>query len=253
MEKNGNRRTAPVLWMDSVDSTNTRLKELAREGAAHGTALIARRQTGGRGRSGRSFESPPGGLYLSLLLCPDCPPERTVSLTAVSALAVRRAVGRACGRFPDIKWPNDLLLDGRKICGILTEQSFTGKALQVVIGVGINVNTGLEDFSPELRRKLGSLLSQTGRRMEIDVLAGLVLEELDGIYAVWLQDGGRLLEEYREACVTRNREVIILQNGKMRRAKALEINDDFSLSVLTEAGEERVSFGEVSVRGLGGE
>lgn len=252
MEQSRNGRTAPVLWLDSVDSTNTRLKELARAGAAHGTALIARRQTGGRGRSGRSFESPPGGLYLSLLLRPDCLPEHTASLTAVSALAIRRAVGRACGRFPNIKWPNDLLMDGRKICGILTEQSFTGGETQIIIGVGINVNTVPEDFSPELRQKLGSILSQTGRCTDVDQLAKLVLEELDEIYMVWLQDGRSLLKEYREACITRGRDVLILQNGQARKARALEINEDFSLSVLTETGEERISFGEVSVRGLEG-
>lgn len=250
METDKTEAIAPVIRLDSVDSTNTRLKELAGAGAVHGTALIARRQTGGRGRSGRSFESPPGGLYLSLLLRPDCLPERTAALTAVSALAVRRAVGRACGRFPDIKWPNDLLLDGRKICGILTEQSFTGGAAQVVIGVGINVNTLPEDFSPELRQKLGSILSRTGRRTEIDTLAELVLKELKQMCSAWLQGEEGFVEEYRRACVTCGREVLLLQNGQARKAKALEINEDFSLLVRTEAGEERISFGEVSVRGF---
>ena len=117
-------RHAPVYRFDRLDSTNTRLKALAREGAAPGTVLLAREQSGGRGRLGRSFASPPGGLYLSMLLRPACPPERCLSLTPLAAVAARRAVLDCTGLSPEIKWPNDLLLGGKKLCGILTEVRF---------------------------------------------------------------------------------------------------------------------------------
>lgn len=148
IEYNIEGRPAPVIFEETVDSTNTALKALARAGALSGTVLIARQQTGGRGRLGRSFESPPEGLYLSMLLKTTLPAERTLTITPMAAVAVCRTVEVVCGLSPEIKWPNDVLLDGRKLCGILTELSVQGAEASLVLGVGVNVNTPPESFFP---------------------------------------------------------------------------------------------------------
>ena len=242
-------RTAPILVLETVDSTNTRLKALAREGAAHGTVLLARQQTGGRGRRGRSFVSPPGGLYLSMLLRPGCEPARCSTLTPLAAVAVRRAVIACTAAAPEIKWPNDLQLAGKKLCGIMTEPLSDGEGPQVVIGIGLNGNTRREDFPPALRDTACSLRTETGHPVDLDALAERLIGELDGLYAAWCADACCCLEEYRAACSTVGREISLLQNGESRPARTLGINEDFSLRVRYPDGScEDIRFGEVSVR-----
>lgn len=249
MERILPERGAPAWFAPEVDSTNTRVKEWAGLGAEHGTVLLAGRQTGGRGRLGRCFESPPEGLYLSLLLRPDCPPERCASLTPLAAVAVRRAVRRCTGTAVDIKWPNDLLLHGKKLCGILTELGGQPGEIWVVIGIGVNANTPTEAFSPELRGTAGSLLSETGRRVDVRNLAAALVQELDRLYDAWRLDSRACLDEYREACVSCGRPLRILQNGGERSGFGLGINEDFSLRVrLDDGSQEDIRFGEVSVR-----
>ena len=158
-ELNGFSRSAPVLFVEETASTNTLLKELALKGQAPGTVLIARRQSGGRGRLERRFSSPEGGLYLSMLLAPECSAEQSLSITPCTAVAVHRAVSALCGISADIKWPNDLLYNGRKICGILCESVFLNGRQLVILGVGLNVTTPQEAFPQELQDTAGSLLS----------------------------------------------------------------------------------------------
>ncbi len=195
-----------VRVLPEVDSTNDRLKALAAQGAPEGTALIADRQTAGKGRLGRRFDSPEGaGIYLSVLLRPHCPPAELMTLTAQAAVAVRRAVGEVCGVLPEIKWVNDLQLHGKKICGILTELSFeagTGLVSGAVVGVGINCNR--ESFPPELQKIAGSLLSETGRPVDRSRLAAAMVRELSRLPRLpWR-------EEYRAACVNLGRRVRVL-------------------------------------------
>ena len=144
-----------LVCLAEVDSTNLRARQLAAEGAADGTVVVADRQTAGRGRLGRSFQSPGGqGIYLTALLRPDLPPERLSPVTAMAGVAVCRAVERLCGVSPGLKWPNDPVLDGKKLCGILTELSLEGETARVqelVLGIGINVSQRPEDFTPEVR------------------------------------------------------------------------------------------------------
>ena len=241
-------RTAPVLFEDCVGSTSTALKELAGNGAAHGTVLIARRQTGGRGRLGRSFESPPGGLYMSMLLRTALPPERTVTVTPLAAIAVCRAVETLCGLTPEIKWPNDVQLSGKKLCGILTEMSAEKSGARLVLGIGVNVNTRLEDFSPALRNTACSIFTHTGRYADISALAGELIRELDSLFPAWEKDGSAILPEYRRRCTTVGRDILVLQNGVSTSARAVGINDDMSLRVITGSGEMSLRFGEVTVR-----
>lgn len=240
-----------VEVLSVVDSTNNLLKTRAADGAPHGTVLIADCQTGGRGRLGRSFDSAAGsGVYLSVLLRPACPPGELMTLTAQAAVAARRAVFSVTGAEAGVKWVNDLVLGERKICGILTELSLeaeSGLVSYAVVGVGVNCNRGADSFPPELRQIAGSIYSQTGRRVDRNALAAALVRELSALPELdWRA-------EYRAACVNLGREVQILAPGRPPRlGRALDVGEDASLLVETEAGLERVQSGEVSVRGLYG-
>lgn len=241
-------RRAPVIFTETADSTNTALKELAKAGAVSGTVLIARRQTGGRGRLGRSFESPPEGLYLSMLLKTALPPERTPSITPMAAVAVCRSVEAVCGLSPEIKWPNDVLLGGRKLCGILTELSVQGGQAALVLGIGVNVNTPSESFSPALREAACSIYGLTGRKTDMAAFARRLILELDELFPAWEADNGAFLAEYRRRCSTPGQDILVLQNGASRPARALAINEDMSLQIISETGQEALRFGEISIR-----
>lgn len=200
---------------ESVDSTNSYLKRIAAEGAPDGAVAVADEQTAGRGRRGRSFSSSPGrGVYLSALLRPQLAPEKILPLTALGAVAACDAVERTCGVRPQIKWTNDLVLNGKKLSGTLTELSLEGEsgALQyAVIGIGVNCNNTLEDFPPELRDVATSLYLETGKRVQRAALAAALIEELDKLYAA-LQSGdtASYLTSYRRDCLTLGREVQLL-------------------------------------------
>ncbi len=239
------RREAPVYFTESVNSTNTRLKELARQGAPQGTVVAALRQTGGRGRLGRSFSSPPGGLYLSILWRPELPPEKASRLSCAGALAACAAIEEVCGVSPDIKWPNDLLLSGKKISGILTEASWQGEGRSfVIVGTGINVNT--RSFPEELRDIASSLYLETGKSWELERLASAFVARLDSVYEGWGEDGGAFIEEYRRRCITPGREVLIDHEGSRAKVRALSVEDDYSLLIQWPDGRrEKKSFGEI--------
>ena len=240
-----------VEVLEAVDSTNNYLKNRAAAGAPHGTVAIAECQTGGRGRLGRRFDSAAGaGVYLSVLLRPACPPQALMSLTAQAAVATRRAIRSVTGAEAGIKWVNDLVLNGRKLCGILTELSIEAESsltAYAVVGVGVNCNRAVEDFPPELRDAVGSLLSETGKRADRNALAAAMIRELSALPGLDWQ------EEYRTACVNLGREVQILSPGQPpRTGKALDVGPDAELIIQTETGVEAVQSGEVSVRGMYG-
>ena len=245
-----------VRVLPEVGSTNDYLKEAAREGAPEGLAVLAERQTAGKGRLGRSFQSPAGlGLWMSVLLRPTCPPERLPPVTALTAAACAGAIREVRGAEVGVKWPNDLVLDGRKLCGILTELESGGEGLALVIGIGLNVSQRREDFPPELRETAGSLAMLTGREVPREALAGAIQLGLDGM------DRGLLAGDlvawrgaYRAPCGHLRREVRILRpDGRETLATALDVDRDFGLIVRrTDGTEEILRSGEVSVRGLSG-
>ena len=200
---------------DSIDSTNAYLKRIALDGAPDGTVAVAAEQTSGRGRRGRSFQSAAGkGVYLSILLRPKLAPSQLMPLTGLIAVAMSRAVDRVAGTHSQIKWTNDLILNGRKLCGILTELSVegeTGELQYVVAGIGFNVSQREEDFVGEVSKIATSILRETGRLISRAELSAAMIEELDALYTA-LRSGetSGYLDEYRHRCVTIGREVQLL-------------------------------------------
>ena len=236
---------------EKLDSTNTHAKELARQGAAAGTVIIAQTQSAGRGRLGRSFHSPTDtGLYFSLILRPDCKPEQLMHLTCAAAVAACDAVERACGLRPGIKWINDLTLEGKKLGGILTELSFggDGRVSSAVIGIGINVKK--ESFPRELQ-PIACSLADFAPQPELSALAAELMLSLEEMSRCLLSDRADLMDRYRKDCITTGRQVRVIGADSIRTGLAEAIQDDGSLQVLFDDGQRKtVNSGEVSVRGL---
>ena len=245
-----------IVCLETVDSTNNELKRRAVGEAPDGLVVVAEGQTGGRGRRGRSFASPAGkGLYLSALLRPSCTLEQLPALTAWSAVAVCGAVEALCGVRPGIKWPNDVILEGRKLCGILTElelEAESGALRYVVVGIGLNLSQTEADFGPEVAPLAISLAQALGRAPRRAEVAAAVLDALDGMYAAFPEQREDWLARYRAGCLTLGRQVRLLRPGRAEETAFAEgIDDDFALVVRRPDGRrESVSSGEVSVRGL---
>lgn len=230
-----------------IDSTNRAARLWAREGAPHGAVVVAARQTAGRGRMNRAWASPAGaGLYLSAVARPDMPPERLPCLTFAAALAACDAC-RALGAETRIKWPNDLILAGRKVAGILLERE--GEA--AIVGIGINVRQRLDDFPPELREKASSLEMLTGRAIDLAALERALLAALDARIAQAERDAWR--DEYRALCLTLGQAVRVIGVDGEFRGVAETLDENGALLVRDETGALRtVLAGDVSVRGLMG-
>ncbi len=244
-----------IICLDSVDSTNNYAKKLADRGAPHGTVVLTDCQTAGRGRRGNSFVSPEGkGLYLSVLLRPNLPPADVINLTAWIAVAVCDAVEQVIGQRPGIKWTNDLILQSKKLCGILTEMSLeaeTGELQYVVAGIGINVSQSEADFGTEVSSLAISLEQALGRKIRRADLAVAVLGALERMMNDFPHQKAAYLERYRNHCLTLGREVRLIRKGEAQIAFAQAIDEDFALVVRHENGTvETVTAGDVSVRGL---
>ena len=241
----------------TIDSTNNYLKRESGN-LPDGATAVADQQTGGRGRLGRNFASPEGkGIYYSVLLRPDLPPAEAVNLTAYVAVAVCNGIEEATGVRPQIKWTNDIVMNGRKVCGILTEMAIEGEtaALQyIVTGIGVNVNQTAEDWPEELKAIAGSIAQAVRHPVRRGRLAACLLNALDRVYLDWLAGNhASYLEQYRKDCLTVGREVKLLRSGREEIATAIGIDDKFGLIVRHPDGrEETVTSGEVSVRGLYG-
>ena len=252
-------RSGEVYFYDSVGSTNTVLKELAAKGAGSGTVVIADHQSGGKGRRGRSFDSPSGaGIYLSYLFRPETGSDKISGLTSWTAVAVSDAVKKAYGLESSIKWVNDLLMNRKKICGILTEVSVEGESGMIdtcIIGIGVNVNE--TSFPPELADIATSIsIENGGTRFLRSKLASEMISAMDRLAADW-PDSPYYLERYRELNITTGSRItaypLMAENGQGRTGTAVMVNDDFSLKVRFDDGSESdLKSGEVSVRGLYG-
>lgn len=243
-------------WFSEIDSTNDRLKIMARQGAPHGTVVIADRQTGGHGRRGRSFLSPGGaGIYLSVLLRPGCAVQDLMHLTCAAAVAMCNAVEHAAHLRPGIKWTNDLVYEKRKLGGILTELGFTpqGTVDYAIIGIGINCRQQEADFAPEIREIAGSLAMVTGRDIDRAKVSAAMMEALYRMDAVLLTRKEEMLRQYRRDCITVGQEISLVRGEEIRHGTALTVDEEGALVVRFPDGHtESVNSGEVSVRGMYG-
>ncbi len=244
-----------IVCFTETDSTNVRARKLGENGAAHGTLVVAEQQTAGRGRRGRGWESPAGSsIYMSLLLRPEFLPNKAPMLTIVMAYSVATALREQTGLDFRIKWPNDIVLNGKKVVGILTEMSTEIEYINhVVIGVGINVNT--EAFPEEICATATSIRRESGKTWRRAELIAAILRQFEVQYERFVkeEDLAYLREAYDAVLVNCNREVRILGEKDGYRAVALGIDDQGELLVRKEDGTvTSVYAGEVSVRGIYG-
>lgn len=238
----------------SVDSTNTVCKRLAAEGAPEGTAVLSVTQTAGRGRRGRTFVSPEGGLYCSVLLRPKSQPEALLHLTAMTAVAAARAIDAVCGIYPDIKWTNDLVLSGKKLCGILTELSIEAETRLVeYVVVGVGINCAAAPLPAPVEQMATSLAAETGRPVDRNALAAALIRSLHEMQQSLFTAREAWLREFAAHCVTLGKPVQLLRGDEVRPAHADGIDEHGALLVtLPDGSREAVSCGEVSVRGFYG-
>lgn len=243
-----------LFCFDEIDSTNTKAKELAEQGYPSGTLVVADRQIAGRGRRGRSWDSPAGiGIFMTLLLKPDINPNNASMLTLVTALATAQAISDVTGAEAKIKWPNDIVVNGKKVCGILTEMSAQFDYINhIVIGIGINVHN--ESFPEEIRETASSLLLESGKRIHRANLIARFLERFEAGYAIFLQteDLEGLMKDYNALLVNIQKQVRILDPKEPFEGKAIGITKRGELIVDTWESRKLVSSGEVSVRGIYG-
>ncbi len=238
----------PIHHFETLPSTNDLAKELASRDAPEGSLVVAECQSQGRGRLGREWDSPPGvGLYASLLLRPPLPPTEMPQITLTTAVAVVRALRRATGVAPGIKWPNDLLVDGKKVGGILTEMETESDRIRfLVVGLGLNVNN--REFPPPLNLTATSLALVARSSFHRPEILRAWLEEFEALYDLFLnQDFGVILEEWREYNVTLGQTVTVRQGPREISGLALEVAGDGALLVRQRTGEViRVTSGEIA-------
>ncbi|MBO5209649.1 MAG: biotin--[acetyl-CoA-carboxylase] ligase [Lachnospiraceae bacterium] len=246
-----------IYYYDETGSTNIDAKRLAEEGAPHGTTVVADKQKQGRGRRGREWESPAGtAVYMSIALKPDFAPDKASMLTLVMALSVAEAVTELTGLEAAIKWPNDIVVNKKKVCGILTEMSAELDYIHyIVIGVGINVNNHLSEFTEEISKTASSLQIESGKPVSRAAVVERVLFYFEKNYDIFVRklDLSELQEAYQKHLINLNTEVKVLDPKGEYTGIARGISKTGELLVEKEDGTmETVYAGEVSVRGLYG-
>lgn len=244
-----------IQYFDSIDSTNKWAKELAFE-EKEGTVVIAEEQLAGKGRLGRDWVSPKGkGVWMSIVLKPKVEPMEVAKITLLGAAAVHNALEKINVN-SKIKWPNDILIEDKKICGILTEMNCELNMINyVVIGIGINVNLDNKEIPEDLKHKATSIRISQGKEIDRKILVSHILNEFENLYIPFKDkgDGKKAIDICRKNSALIGKEVRIIKGEEVRLGKALDINDDGELVV--EFGDgiiENVFSGEVSIRGVGG-
>ena len=240
-----------IRVFEETTSTNDVVEKLARDGVKEGVVVFAESQTKGRGRLGRKWMSPARkGLWFSILLRPAMRPATVTQLTIAAATGLFRALRSQTGLTPEIKWPNDILIRGKKIAGILTELSAElDKVKYVILGMGVDVNLGANEFPPELRKIATSLKIESGRRQDRAELAIKILQELDRDYArVCNGQFEAVANEWEEHCTTIGQNVIIQIGDRIIRGTAESLDTDGALLLRTQHGRlERIIGGDVSI------
>ena len=246
-----------IIYMDSIDSTNSHAKRLGEKDFIDGTVIIAEEQTTGRGRLGREWVSPKGkGIWMTILLKPDINPERASQITLISAMAVVKGIKKASDIDTLIKWPNDLVLNGQKLCGILTELGAEIDRINYLcVGIGINVNQDKKDFGNYELNTATSLKIVSGSVVDRKKLIGEVLKAFEDYYTKFLKDSSIdfMVEEYKKSSANIGKEVRLITKDGEIEATAEDISSNGHLIVRLKCGSLReISSGEVSVRGIYG-
>jgi BirA family biotin operon repressor/biotin-[acetyl-CoA-carboxylase] ligase len=240
-----------IQVFQETTSTNDVVEKLARDGVKEGVVVFAESQSRGRGRLGRKWVSPAHkGLWFSVLLRPQLRPAEATQLTVAAATALARAVQSQTGLAPDIKWPNDLLVNGRKIAGILTEMSAEVDCVNyLIIGMGVDVNQNASDFPPDVRKLASSLKLETGQPVPRAELAAAILQELDRDYTRICAGGfPELADEWESRCTTIGQHVTVLVGERRVQGRAESLDDAGALLVRTQHGRiERILGGDVTV------
>jgi len=239
-----------IYYYPSIGSTNDEAKKLAQNRAPHGTLVIAEEQTGGKGRLGRTWISPPReGIWLSIILRPSLEPYEAPRITMTCAVAAAKAIRKVAGIDCRIKWPNDLLVEGKKVAGILTEMSADMDSINfVVTGIGINVNN--TDFPAEIKETATSLKLASGKNVDRLKILTEFLSQFEGFYRD-LENGDfeKILGEWRELSCNLGKRVRIIGRNSELEGIALDVDSDGALLVKTDGGTvERVLSGDVSLR-----
>lgn len=241
-----------IVALEETDSTNEEAKRQGAAGAPDGTLCVAERQTGGKGRLGRAWSSPAGsGVWMSLLLRPSVAPQEATQLTLIVGLSVCQAIRRLTGCPAMIKWPNDIVIGRKKVCGILTELTADMEQIHyVVVGIGINAN--IPQFQGELQQKATSLLLETGQKTDRAALVRAVLEELEKNYGRFLTDfTADFITPYEALCVSLNRQVTVVRGGRELTGQSIGLTKEGELRVRMENGDIlEIGSGEVTVQGI---
>lgn len=235
-----------VLFFEEVDSTNNKAKQIASE-EKEGTVVISEVQTSGRGRRGREWNSPKGGIYISFILKPNIPPEKAPQLTLVSSLALAETLNSMDKKLDaKIKWPNDILIKGKKISGILTElSSDIEKINHIVVGVGVNLNTD-KNALPETGT---SLKTEMGENVSIKLFLKLFLEHFDLVYKEYITNGiNKIIERWKFNSDTLGKKVKIIGMNETFEGLAKDIDENGALILKTKEKEIKVYSGDVSLR-----
>ena len=240
-----------IIWYEVTDSTNNQAKILVQQGAPHGTVLIADQQTCGRGRLGRSFQSPSGmGVYMSVILRLQVPADQLMHLTCAAAVAACNALEKAAGFRPGIKWTNDLVYGGRKLAGILTELVIEKEETAVIVGIGINCTQKTADFSPDIQDLAGSLTMVSGETIDRAKIAAALIQAFSEMNIL---DKQNILDTYRRDCITVGKQISLVKAEEVRHGYALGVDDNGALIVeFSDGHRETVNAGEVSIRGMYG-
>lgn len=245
-----------ILHYDSIGSTNSKAKELAETGCAHGTVVISEEQTSGRGRLGRNWVSPKyKGIWMSIILRPNITTQNASQITLIGAAAAQKAIMKM-GVKTSIKWPNDIIINGKKVCGILTEMSGEIDHINyLVMGIGINVNLEAEDIPMELKDVATSLKLESGKFMDRKLLVANILNIFEELYYDFVENGNikETIDVCRKNSMLLSKEIQLVSRGEIRIAKAIDISDAGELLVENEQGIiEYIVSGEVSIRGMYG-
>ncbi|MDP4151941.1 MAG: biotin--[acetyl-CoA-carboxylase] ligase [Bacillota bacterium] len=243
-----------IAILKTVDSTNNYAKAEAASGAPHGFTVISEEQTAGKGRLGRKFESPAKkGIYLSIVLRPNIPARDMGFYTISAAVAVSEAVEKISGLIPEIKWVNDVLLSGKKLCGILTEASVEGESHHleyVVVGIGINVSTDKKDFSENVGDIAVSLSQEGLTKVNRCRLIAEILNQYEKLYSMFLFENNKkeVLDLYKKRLCVLGKEIDIISGNTKRQGKAVLLDEEGGLVVeLPDGKRETLTYGEISI------